>query len=71
MYDTGIDDGLGQSTYVSNPGASSGPPASVTPGGASVGQSLAVHHAVIWLIAGSAIALVSIGVVFRRPIGQA
>jgi hypothetical protein len=32
---------------------------------------MAVHHAVIWLIGGSAVALVAIGVVFRRPIGKA
>jgi len=71
MYDTGTDDGLGVSTYVSNPGASAGPPAAVTPGGNGVGKSLAVHHAVIYLIGGAALALVTIGVVFRRPIGQA
>jgi thiosulfate reductase cytochrome b subunit len=70
MYDTGTDDGLGQSTYVSNPGVSTPAPGGVTPGSDGMGKSLAVHHAVIWLIAGAALGLVTIGVVFRRPIGQ-
>ena len=71
MY--GSDDtGLGTSTYVSEPGnQSSATPGMTSPGSQGLGKSMAVHHAVIWLIGGSAVALVAIGVVFRRPIGKA
>ena len=70
MFGTDTNDGLGYATHVSSPGAPTDAPSNVTPGADGVGKSLAIHHAVIYLIAGAAIGLVAIGVVFRRPIGQ-
>jgi len=70
-YGNGVDDGLGQSTYVSNPSAPQDAPTPTSPGSQGVGKSLAVHHAVIYVIGGAALALFAIGYVFRRPIGEA
>ena len=50
MFGTDTDDGLGYATHVSSPGAPTDAPSNVTPGSDGVGKSLAVHHAVIYLI---------------------
>ena len=70
-YGNGVDDGLGTSTYVSNPSAPQDTPTATSPGSQAVGKSLAVHHAVLYVIGGAALALFAIGYVFRRPVGEA
>ena len=47
-----------------------GAPGSTAPGAGSVGSSLPVHHAVIYVIGGAAVALLAIGFVFRRSVGS-
>lgn len=62
----------GVATSVSYPGgavAGTGG-GSAAPGAQGVGSSLSPSQALLWLIGGSAIALVAIGVLFRRPIGE-
>jgi len=57
-------------TFVSTPGNAGGAPGSTAPGAGSVGSSLPVHHAVIYVIGGAAVALLAIGFVFRRSVGS-
>lgn len=65
--------GLGQATMVSAPG---GPnvggvsSTSAAPGATGPGAGMSVSNAILFVIGGAAAALVAIGVVFRRPIGQ-
>jgi len=63
--------GAEANTYVSTPGNPGGAPSSTAPGASSVGSSLPVHHAVIYVIGGAAVALLAIGYIFRRPVGSA
>jgi hypothetical protein len=73
MTDTMTSDGLGVNTHVSAPG---GPTvggvaaASAAPGATGPGASMTVSTAILWVIGGAAVALVGLGIVFRRPIGQ-
>jgi hypothetical protein len=61
----------GMATQVSYPGGSTASGGgSAAPGASGVGSSMTPAQAIVWLIGGAAIALVAIGVVFRRPIGQ-
>jgi hypothetical protein len=64
----------GVATQVSAPGMpiGSGTAASTAaPGATAPGGQMAVSHAVLVLIGGAAVVLVAIGIVFRRPIGEA
>jgi len=70
-YGTGVDDGLGTSTFVSNPSTNTENPGATAPGSQGIGKSLQVTHAVIYVIGGAAVALFAIGYVFRRPVGAA
>jgi len=62
----------GVATQVSYPGgattASGG--GSAAPGAQGVGSTMTPAQACLWIIAGAAIGLVAIGVIFRRPIGE-
>lgn len=62
----------GVATSVSYPGgtAATSGGGSAAPGARGVGSTLTPSQALLWLIGGSAIALVAVGVVFRRPIGE-
>jgi hypothetical protein len=62
----------GVATHVSYPGgpAASAGGGSASPGAQGVGSSMTPTQAMLWIIGGAAIALVAIGVVFRRPIGS-
>lgn len=62
----------GVATHASYPGsgASASGGGSAAPGARGAGSSLTPAQALLWLIGGSAAALVAIGVVFRRPIGS-
>jgi hypothetical protein len=62
----------GVATQVSYPGgqATAAGGGSAAPGAQGVGSSLTPAQAILWIIGGAAVALVAIGVVFRRPIGQ-
>jgi len=65
------DDGLGYSTHTSNPGYPDGASAyAEAPGASGPANGMAVHHAVITIILTASLALVAIGVVFRKPIGS-
>ena len=65
--------GLGQATMVSAPG---GPnvggvaSAGAAPGATGPGGGMQVSHAILVVIGGAAAALVTIAIVFRRPIGN-
>ncbi len=64
----------GVATQVSAPGMPVGSgtaTASASPGATGPGAQMNVAHAALVLIVGSAVALVAIGFVFRRPIGEA
>jgi hypothetical protein len=66
-------DGLGVNTYVSAPGGSSingVANVSAAPGANGPASNMAVSTAILWVIGGAAAALVAIGIVFRRPVGQ-
>lgn len=71
---TQLDANAGVATQVSSPSAPVGGPgpatASAAPGATGPGSSMSVTAAVIWIIGGAAVALVAIGIVFRRPIGE-
>lgn len=71
FYDQGLDAGvdLGASTYVSDPHGYT-PQAPAAPGANGPGSNMTVHQAALWIIGTAAVALVAIGVIFRRPIGQ-
>lgn len=63
----------GVATQVSYPGgqvAASGG-GSAAPGAQGLGSNMTPAQAGLWLILGAGVALVAIGVVFRRPIGSA
>lgn len=66
------DDGLGYSTHTSNPGYPDGASGYAEAPGSSgpANGSMAVHHGVITIILVSSLALVAIGVAFRKPIGS-
>ena len=69
-----FDANAGVSTQVSAPGMPIGSgvaTSSAAPGAAGPGGQMNVAHAALVLIAGSAALLVVIGVLFRRPIGEA
>jgi len=57
-----MDDGLGYSTHVSNPGQPGFSGASSVPG-----ANMQVTHGVLMIIATAAVALVAMSVVFRKP----
>lgn len=62
----------GVATSVSYPGgtvAASGG-GSAAPGAQGLGGSMTPAQAILWVIGGAAAALVAIGVIFRRPIGE-
>ena len=64
------DDGLGYSTHVSNPGYPENASAyAAAPGASAPGNGMQVTHGVITIIATASIALIAIGVMFRKPIG--
>lgn len=68
-----FDADAGVATQVSAPGMPIGAgtaASTAAPGATAPGGQMDVSHAVILLIAGSAAALVVIGIVFRRPIGS-
>lgn len=44
------------------------PSAAASPGAQGIGASMSVPAAALWIIGSSMIALIAIGVVFRRPI---
>jgi hypothetical protein len=62
----------GVATSVSYPGGTAGTAGggSAAPGAQGVGATLSPSQALLWIIGGSAVALIAIGVVFRRPIGE-
>ena len=63
-------DTMGYSTHVSNPGYPDGSGAyAEAPGASAPGNGMQVHHGVITIIATASIALIAIGVLFRKPIG--
>ena len=65
------DDGLGYSTHTSNPGYPDGASAyAEAPGASGPANGMAVHHGVITIILAASLALVAIGVAFRKPIGS-
>ena len=69
-----FDANAGVATQVSAPGMpiGSGTAASTAaPGATAPGGQMNVAHAAMILVIGSAALLVAIGVVFRRPIGEA
>ena len=58
-------------TYVSTPGApSSDTGATSSPGATGPGSNLTPTHGAILIIASSAVALMAIGVIFRRAVGS-
>lgn len=62
----------GVATQVSYPGgqvAASGG-GSAAPGAQGIGSTMTPAQACLWVIGGAAVALVAIGVIFRRPIGS-
>jgi hypothetical protein len=63
----------GVSTNVSAPGmpiSTGTATSSAAPGATGPGGQMSVAHACLVVIGGAAVALVIIGVVFRRPIGE-
>ena len=69
-----FDANAGVATQVSAPGMPIGAgtaASTASPGATAPGGQMNVAHAALVLIAGSAALLVVIGVVFRRPIGEA
>jgi hypothetical protein len=62
----------GVATSVSYPGgtAATSGAVSAAPGAQGPGSTLTPSQALLWIIGGAAVALVAIGVVFRRPIGE-
>lgn len=72
MTDTlGLGAGVyGSNTYVSDPHGLQGQAATSAPGASGPGAGMSVHHAVMLIVGTAAVALVTIGVVFRRPIGS-
>ncbi len=63
-------DYLGYNTHVSDPGFAEGYEGSDgdTNGGQAPGAGMQVHHGVMLIIGTAAALLVTIGVVFRRPV---
>jgi hypothetical protein len=69
-----FDANAGVATQVSAPGMPIGSgtaTSSAAPGAAGPASSMSVSHACLVLILGAGAALVAIGIVFRRPIGEA
>jgi hypothetical protein len=71
---TQLDANAGVATMVSSPSGTVGnmgpATASAAPGAQGPGGGMSVTTAVVYLILGSAVTLVAIGVAFRRPIGE-
>ncbi len=68
-----FDANAGVSTNVSAPGMPVGAgvaASTAAPGATGPGGQMNVAHACLVLIGGAAVALVAIGIIFRRPIGD-
>ena len=70
MANYGATADAGGATFVSLPGGNTSPTDVGAPGAFDPGSAMQVHHAAILIIVSSAVALVAIGVIFRRPIGR-
>jgi hypothetical protein len=60
----------GQGSATLNPSGASGAPNSAAPGAAGPAGNMSVARACLLVIGASAAALVGLGIIFRRPIGQ-
>ena len=69
----GYDDGLGVNTQVSYPGGNSingVANVSAAPGASGPLANQNPSTAIVYIIGGAAVALIALGIVFRKPIGQ-
>lgn len=65
--------GLGVNTHVSATGGSPTggvAPTSAAPGATGPGAGMNVSTAILWVIGGAAVGLVTLAIVFRRPVGS-
>jgi len=63
----------GVATQVSAPGMPIGSgtaTSSAAPGATGPASNMSVSAAIVWVIGGAAAALIAIGILFRRPIGE-